>query len=162
MYFTGESILDVFWQTMRAGHFPYGQARERQEFWEFFNIMRSAFALYRSLAAYPERRATALLQWNAGMAARGIVSSTSFVARTSFVTGNRAMCTTASMGLIGMVPSGSIETDTIMILEGGKVPFVVRPIGYTGEWELIGACYLHGAMHGQMYKAEKSESIILV
>jgi hypothetical protein len=34
-YFTGERLMEVFWQTMRLGHFPHGFVRERQEFIEW-------------------------------------------------------------------------------------------------------------------------------
>jgi hypothetical protein len=53
MYYTGENVLDAFWKTMKCGHFPQGLPEERQRFMEFYNVYRSGFALYRSLALQP-------------------------------------------------------------------------------------------------------------
>jgi hypothetical protein len=52
---------------------------------------------------------------------------------------------------------GSISTkpgDQVRLLCGAKVPFVLRPQSplNEGKHELVGGCYLHGFMHGEMLK----------
>ena len=44
--------------------------------------------------------------------------------------------------------------DQVWILENGNVPFVLRPTGKRGEtFILVGECYLHGVMDGQLFEA---------
>lgn len=50
-------------------------------------------------------------------------------------------------GYIGLVPEAAQEGDMICIFMGGMTPFVIRPAG--GNYKLIGACYVHGIMHGE-------------
>jgi len=43
--------------------------------------------------------------------------------------------------------------DVVVVLLGGKVPFVLRQVGGEGEggqWRLIGECYVDGVMYGEM------------
>jgi hypothetical protein len=50
-------------------------------------------------------------------------------------------------GYIGLVPEAAQEEDMICIFMGGMTPFVIRPAGE--NYQLIGACYIHGIMHGE-------------
>ncbi|KAM5358865.1 hypothetical protein ACJZ2D_014924 [Fusarium nematophilum] len=53
-------------------------------------------------------------------------------------------------GYAGLVPSGTQKGDKIVLLHGGAVPFVVRPLdSLKGAYRLIGECYVHGMMHGE-------------
>jgi hypothetical protein len=96
------------------------------------------------------------------MAAMGRMERTPFLMRTKMATGNRAMFCTATLGLIGLTPTGSAPGDSIAILEGGKVPFVLRPVLGGGAWEIIGACYMHGCMHGEMYRTDRCVDMVIV
>ncbi|KAH7371295.1 heterokaryon incompatibility protein-domain-containing protein [Pyrenochaeta sp. MPI-SDFR-AT-0127] len=162
LYFTGEPLLDVFWQTMRCGHYPHGLVQERKYFMDFYGTMRSAFALYRKLATQPWLRTMVLAAWNVYKATKGTGVSVNFLARTKIYTGNRAMFSTVSKGLVGLAPKGSVAGDSIVILEGGKVPFVVRRCGQYGYWEIIGACYVHGCMHGHAFRAGDCAPMVIV
>lgn len=50
----------------------------------------------------------------------------------------------------GLVPKETLADDLICVLQGGRVPFVVRKRG--PEYILIGECYIHGIMHGEALK----------
>jgi hypothetical protein len=65
--------------------------------------------------------------------------------RTKQACPGRALCSTRR-GLCGMVPESTRKGDRLWILAGGDVPFVLRPLG-NGNSKLVGAAYLHGAMH---------------
>ncbi|KAM0286870.1 hypothetical protein ACHAO9_007995 [Fusarium lateritium] len=53
-------------------------------------------------------------------------------------------------GLAGVVPHGAQKGDTIVILKGGSVPFILRPAaGYTQSFQLIGEAYIYGLMNGE-------------
>lgn len=79
-------------------------------------------------------------------------------------------------GHFGLVPSGSVLGDAVLILWGVPMPFVIRSRadhetitsrlidGSTNNCEsiLIGSCYLHGFMCGEAATAQyPSEDIIL-
>jgi hypothetical protein len=56
-------------------------------------------------------------------------------------------------GHYGMAPASADVDDTVVVLSGSDVPFVVR--GWDdGTYDLVGECYLHGAMHGERIQAE--------
>jgi hypothetical protein len=52
-------------------------------------------------------------------------------------------------GFVGLVPYDTKEGDIIVILYGGPVPYVLRPKP-SGSYILVGECYIHGIMHGEM------------
>lgn len=68
----------------------------------------------------------------------------------------------------GMAPQCAQEGDVIFIPWGSNMPFVIRRCSEKGDrYQLIGACYQHGVMHGEVFKlvAEgqlRSEDIYLV
>lgn len=61
-------------------------------------------------------------------------------------------------GLIGLAPNGAIEGDTIVLFLGAQVPFIVRKRD-NGNYQLIGDCYVHGIMDGELMKAADDRSI---
>jgi hypothetical protein len=50
-------------------------------------------------------------------------------------------------GLAGIVPALSHVGDTVAVMKGGCVPFVLREDNE--KWRLIGECYVHGIMKGE-------------
>ncbi|XTI91516.1 hypothetical protein V2W45_1189252, partial [Cenococcum geophilum] len=55
-------------------------------------------------------------------------------------------------GYVGLAPRGTMQGDVVAILEGGNVPFVLRQKDLF--WEVVGACYVHGVMFGQIFDSE--------
>ena len=159
---TGEPLMEVFWQTMRCGHFPQGFARERQCFVDFYTANLAALNYYRTMATDPDDVKRRKLDnfYQEQKKAGYIVPSTSFLARVAHHVKNRGMCITKS-GLIALVPRGSEVKDKIFILQGGAVPFVMRST-LDGCWEIVGACYVHGAMHGEMCISQEWKSMVVV
>jgi hypothetical protein len=60
----------------------------------------------------------------------------------------RRTCTTQNR-YFGTVPDEAEEEDLIVIFFGIRVPFVLRPVG-DGTFKLIGHCYVHGIMGGEL------------
>jgi hypothetical protein len=72
-------------------------------------------------------------------------------------------------GLMGIGPPQTAEGDIVAVLRGGEVPFVLRKSkkqGHTQEqcgdlskqcFELVGRCYVHGIMDGQMMKSHEGK-----
>jgi hypothetical protein len=74
-----------------------------------------------------------------------------------------AACLT-TRGYAGVVPGGTKPRDTIFLVHGASVPFVLRKRPGTKFYELRGECYIHGAMYhdGQAVGNLKDEVVSLV
>lgn len=66
------------------------------------------------------------------------------------VLARRALCF-MQHGYLGVIPEEAREGDQITVFLGGKLPFVVRPTG-NGDYVLVGACYVHGIMDGELIR----------
>lgn len=55
-------------------------------------------------------------------------------------------------GRFAQVPFNSQSGDSICVLVGGEVPFVIRPTG-RGTYTLVGECYVDGVMDGETLEA---------
>lgn len=162
IYFTSESMMDVFWQTVRLGHFPHGLPRERQQFCEWYSFMKPILEIYRKFQHQRWLRDQMIAGYNNYLLGVGSAASptTNFIARTNYITGNRGMFVTERLGLVGMGVRGSWKGDSVVILEGGRVPFVVRRRG--DAWVVVGACYIHGCMQGGMWDKRRCQEMVLV
>jgi hypothetical protein len=54
----------------------------------------------------------------------------------------------SKIGYVGWVPCPAMEGDLICAFYGSRYPFVLRP--HKGMFGLIGACYMHGIMEGEV------------
>jgi hypothetical protein len=61
----------------------------------------------------------------------------------------RRLVATAS-GRIGLAPAGAREGDVVAVLVGCSVPIVLRKSGE--GWSVVGECYLHGVMGGEVVR----------
>ena len=54
-------------------------------------------------------------------------------------------------GYLGLAPTDAQAKDVIAVLEGCNVPLVLRPAKETqGQFAVVGECYIHGIMSGEM------------
>jgi hypothetical protein len=53
-------------------------------------------------------------------------------------------------GFLGLGPSTIRKDDQVWLLSDSRVPFVLRPFAETASFTLVGECYVHGIMHGEM------------
>lgn len=60
-------------------------------------------------------------------------------------------------GYFGMAPMTVDVGDEVALLEGGRLPFVLRKRESSPNWELLGDCYVHGIMSGELFEQEKCE-----
>lgn len=67
---------------------------------------------------------------------------------------------TSTVGLIGLAPPDAVPGDKIVLLQGGRVPVILRPNG--GNYRFIGEAYVHGAMYGEMMDASAVKEITIV
>jgi hypothetical protein len=63
-------------------------------------------------------------------------------------------------GYIGMGPASTDVGDEVCILEGGKVPYMIRSVlakdAPVREWNLVGECYVSGVMKGEFVENGKA------
>jgi hypothetical protein len=58
-------------------------------------------------------------------------------------------------GYAGMVPNLTRQGDTVSIIKGGQVPFVLRESALrVGTFQLVGESYIHGIMNGEALSLE--------
>jgi hypothetical protein len=62
-------------------------------------------------------------------------------------------------GHIGLGPGDITELDTVVILKGAKVPYVLRerPRGPADVWEFVGPAYVQGMMDGELLAQQPGE-----
>ncbi|RBR26146.1 uncharacterized protein FIESC28_01037 [Fusarium coffeatum] len=65
---------------------------------------------------------------------------------------DRAFVTTSG-GRTGIAPSNTEVGDAILVLPGGGVPYIARPLG--GYWSFVGESFIDGLMEGQALHLEK-------
>jgi hypothetical protein len=53
-------------------------------------------------------------------------------------------------GFLGLGPSTVRKDDQVWLLSDSRVPFVLRPFAETASFTLVGECYIHGVMYGEM------------
>ena len=59
----------------------------------------------------------------------------------------------SSQGYLGLGPALTEVGDSVVIFGGSQTPFVMRKIGLAGvakDFYILGDCYLHGFMHGEL------------
>ncbi|GKT79780.1 ankyrin and HET domain-containing protein [Colletotrichum tofieldiae] len=70
----------------------------------------------------------------------------------------------AEDGRMGLVPMDAQVGDTVALLEGGRVPYILRRSQHGGHftYELVGDAYVHGIMDGEEWTGQGLTSIVLV
>jgi len=59
-------------------------------------------------------------------------------------------------GYLALVPRAVQKGDKIVVLKGGPVPFLLRPKGE--EFSLLGDCYVHGVMNGEVIRGASGKA----
>jgi hypothetical protein len=66
----------------------------------------------------------------------------------------------STTGYFVLAPSIAEPGDRIFLLQGGTVPFLLRPID-SGGWGFIREAYVHGIMKGEAWKEWHCENVII-
>lgn len=56
-------------------------------------------------------------------------------------------------GHVGLVPACTVVGDAVVVLHGCPVPVVMRKL--EEKWEIVGTCYVHGIMEGEVVQGSK-------
>ncbi|KAK3349728.1 hypothetical protein B0T25DRAFT_248461 [Lasiosphaeria hispida] len=63
-------------------------------------------------------------------------------------------------GLVGFVPGVARKGVEVVVLRGGKTPFLARPCSTEAHWEFMGDCTADGIMKGERMKMARSMGIV--
>ena len=159
-YPTDEAFEDVVWQTLVAGNLAAGSGKAAgRAAWDGFQ-RRQRFLRWPPRLGLQD----ALWAWALVVVVGHVLHffgvrnpEIPFRTMTGVMMGRRAMRTAS--GYVGLAPGIAEPGDRIVLLRGGRLPFVLRERG-DKTWELIGDCYVHGIMAGEKW-GEECESFIV-
>jgi hypothetical protein len=146
------SVFDAFWQTLVAGRDATGRERPPKDYSEVFSlILDSSTGNMPSLPGqvYSPRRQKGFFTLNSLRSRKP--AKTLEELRESFRVAlkNRKFCVSEN-GYFTLVPRGTVAGDVICVLEGINVPFIMRRAEDQDGFELVGECYVHGIMGGEV------------
>ena len=143
---------EALWRTLCCDRLPtIPHTRAPEEFGIGYKLLR---ILNRATTAEGEYDMNKIdLDW---VRANMVHSTALSNAMLKFTVGRRLCVTTG--GYLGRVPFGSEAGDTICILFGGCVPFVLRECD-EGTFKFIGECYIHGVMEGEAMENTDIETV---
>jgi len=167
-YVTGTEVKeDAFWRTLVAGYAfrsdtDFAEVKKLYREWDA-SLLR--FGSLRSWLPRPIFKAAVL----SGLVMDGLrtmfaltfwlpLYSRTGEAFTNFMhgAGHRRFVRTEK-GYIGLAPKNARVGDEIALFEGGNLPFIVRKREAGERWTLLGDCYVHGMMAGEVFEREKCE-----
>ena len=167
-YPNGDSVLVAYRKTLCAGQ----QVLKRRE---IMTEQEAGVAFDRTRAALTGARATTWVERTTGVDVTfGIGTAVSFMAGIGFTNSievrsiwyliadnvfTRALAWTEK-AYLALVPEETEAGDSVALLKGGRMPFVLRP--GNGGFRLLGPAYIHGIMDGELSDSAAIETIRLV
>jgi hypothetical protein len=157
-YPTSEDIYTVIWRLLicNLGNRSVSAASpEYVKFYRAFEIAASADAEERG-QSWPIAALTPAEKSGGSLAHEASV----FIQGASEFCVTRRRCVCRKSGYIGQVPLNTCVRDEIFIPLGSAIPFIIRPqTSSIGKFQLIGECYIHGIMNGEVLKRDGYESV---
>ncbi|KAI1798743.1 heterokaryon incompatibility protein-domain-containing protein [Daldinia bambusicola] len=155
----GSTVFDAFWHTLVVDKDGTGMRRSPDSFAEIFSLLSdesSGISPTLPGQTYTARQKGSKGQGKLTLAylssrTQGQVFQDMRAALQNAMRNRRLGIT--SEGLLGLFPSQTQHGDTVCIFRGCHVPFVVR-VSDGRTVRLIGECYVHGIMKGEVVKRE--------
>ena len=144
-YLTGEDHRTVYWRTLFADRFPGGNSHDPTVFLKAAHRLRYARLMHK-LGISKMRVLFYLVLFLTIPATLDGDNTFEAMIRPAFY---RRLARTKN-GYLALVPQSTKVGDSIAILKGGSVPFVIRP--RRTQWELVGDSYVHGIMYGEAFR----------
>ncbi|KAK8182955.1 heterokaryon incompatibility protein-domain-containing protein [Phyllosticta citribraziliensis] len=156
-YVSGGSVYEAFWRTAAGSALAWGPAGDEDS--EF--VWRTFFE------GWHKRMWNTLHHSDDGSDADSICEKhpeLSFEERHWQLEGSkpfsahRQYCTTRR-GFMGWVPQRARVRDTVCIIPGARMPYLIRPTEVGEHWELVGPAYIHGVMEG-LFDSERNRTVL--
>ena len=149
-------LFDAFWLTLVAGKDHSGKTKAPADYAPIFALLIDSITGYTpSFPDQPSAQRKLTLE-NLKTRRPGRMYREIQIAFEIAVQGRR-FGTTANR-YMGLFPRGTRAGDEICVFAGPCVPFVVRPVeGEIGVFQLVGECYVHGIMRGEIMSMDDFE-----
>jgi hypothetical protein len=163
----GDTIFTTFWKTLVAGKDFSGRHPCPPDYAEVFSFLLDQ-STNRSPSlpgqTYTRRQESGRMTFE-GLKHRTL-GRTFKDARKAYSNAalRRRMCVTEK-GFVGLVPIITSLGDVVVVFPGAAVPFVLRSVeGRDDIFRMVGECYVHGIMGGEVSKMAETElkSILIV
>jgi hypothetical protein len=157
IYANGETILDAFWQTLATGNLSEedkGEERKKLLRAEFLQISKTRKKLGQGIL-WPM-----FIAFNQSFFSIFLKGQHSIHQPQSRYMLFRRMIRTDRQRYIGLVSGNVRQGDEVWLLEGSKVPLVIRK-QTEGRGRFIGDGYIHGIMYGEAFKAGDCGDLML-
>jgi len=152
------SWRDAYWQTIITGCPPEEVDQIRDEFACYQKATRLERALgFLNLSKSPWLCMAMIMLW--GFFRPTTAPGAAYAQRLQYV-GNRNLMRTCG-GYLGLGPKSASIGDQIVLLKGGRVPYVLRNAG-SNKFEVVGECYVHGVMQGEAFDADKFKHLNII
>ncbi|KAH8821389.1 heterokaryon incompatibility protein-domain-containing protein [Xylogone sp. PMI_703] len=135
-YITGEPLSEVLWRTL-SGNQGMRPHIAPDEFGDQYSQLRADITNGRS-DLYSN-----------------LDDANEFMRRILPVNLTYKLCETKD-GLVGMMPLDTQVGDSVFVFNGSRMPFVLRRCtDVEGRYQIIGGCYVHGMMKGEILGSDK-------
>jgi hypothetical protein len=152
-YHTGESMADVFHETLYAGLPPKYNMKAACEDWRG-NALPSNMVKQVDSTRHPWLfKGAVWLQVFQDAASKAEKRQ-----YTTMAYGRRIGRT--SRGYLALLPADTVVGDSVVLCEGGQTPLILRPNGR--NFELVGDSYVHGMMKGELFRPLESKTLSIV
>ena len=144
------TLFEAFWHTMVAGKDHSNRARAPDEFGPIFALLidmaTGSSPSFPDQPSNPTKRGLTIENLQARRPARTYRHM--HVAMKAAV--QRRRLGTTMQRYLGLFPRGTEVGDQVCVFTGGWVPFVIRRNQARDGYQLVGECYLHGIMDGEI------------
>jgi WD repeat-containing protein 55 len=158
-YPSNSGLFEPFWKTLVAGKDETGKFKAPSDYADIFGLLfDNAKGKSPSMPDQSLTKRRLSLQ-NLQVRRPQRIYRQMQIAFETAVTGRRFGIT--SKRYMGLFPRGTKLGDQVCVFLGSQVPFVVRRQEMGDSYQLVGECYIHGIMHGEIkdmnLKEEKIE-----
>jgi hypothetical protein len=155
-YANGEDILDVFWQTLATGNLSEEEnegERKKDLRDEFIRIHKAS----KRLGGFSQ---VSFIAFNLPfMSLFNKEPRASLLPQSRYILFRR-MIRTEQKRYIGLVSGNVRQGDEVWLLEGSKVPLIIRR-QTEGYGRLVGDAYIYGIMYGEAFEIGDCEDLTL-
>lgn len=149
-YYPNDNLFTAFWKTIVAGKDHTGFQKAPTDYADIFALLfDTATGRSPTFSSYqptnPKRKLTLA---NLEVRRPSHIYRQMQVAFKAAVMGR--LFGTTERGDMGLFPRGTRVGDRVCIFEGGHIPFVLRGGAKDAQYRLVGECYQHGLMDGQI------------
>ena len=158
---TGEPLSKVYYQSIYGGRAPWPKDLVRQQHKQDTKAGRMNHFVH-SFKSLQKRPKLYIGYMMALVTLDGLMSRSGDhdnIETMRMVQHNRRLANTEG-GRLALLPGTAEVGDKIAVLCGGKLPHVSRK--RAERWELVGECYVHGAMLGEAFEEEECYDIAII